>query len=101
MTVDASRVSNAIVVWTGWGISPWPSRDQDRVIAYFGEDIALDLLPLIRHLENEFYESDAKDTVDDLAEMGEAAAARFRGLHPEISADAVRALAWCYTYDYK
>lgn len=101
MTVDASQVSNAIVVWTGWGTSSSPARDQARVTARFGEDIALNLLPVIRQLENEFYESDAKDTVHDLVEIGDAAAARFRRLHPDISADAVRALGWCYTYDYK
>jgi hypothetical protein len=37
----------------------------------------------------------------DLVEMGAIASAQFRQKHPEISDEAIRALAWCYTYDYK
>jgi hypothetical protein len=34
-------------------------------------------------------------------EMGDRAAEQFRMSHPEFSHDAVRALRWCYAYDYK
>lgn len=101
MTVDPGRLSEAIVVWTGWGTSAWPDRDEARVVDAFGEDFALDLLPAIRRAEEEFYESDARYTVENLAEMGDVAAERFRRVHPEIRDDAIRALAWCYTYDFK
>jgi len=33
--------------------------------------------------------------------MAELASAEFARKHPEISAEAIRALAWCYTFDYK
>jgi hypothetical protein len=94
-------LSKAVVVWTGRGSCSWPLRDDDRVIERFGTDRALDLLPAVRRLKDEFYESDASRTVANLVEMGDAAATRFRRLHPEVSEEAVQALAWCYAYDYK
>jgi hypothetical protein len=50
---------------------------------------------------NDFYASDARFAVADLTEMGDVAVDHFRKAHPEVSDEAVRALAWCYTYDYK
>jgi hypothetical protein len=70
----------------------------------FGEELALGLLPIVTQLANEFYESDASQTAPDLVAMGDLASARFRALHPELSIEAIEAieaLAWCYTYDFK
>lgn len=99
--MTARDLSDAIVQWTGWGDAAWPIRDDERVIARFGVEAALDLVPAVHRLEGEFYESDARLVINDLTEMGAAAAARFRDLHPEIGDDAVAAFAWCYTYDFK
>lgn len=101
MTIDASRLSEAIILWTGWGTAHRPVRDEARLVEVYGPEDAADLLPQLRHLEDSFYASDARFTVADLKEMGHIAASQFHEIHPEISEDAVRALAWCYTYDYK
>jgi hypothetical protein len=58
-------------------------------------------MPLVRELEDDFYESDARYVAADLPEMGQLASAEFARKHPEVSAEAIRALAWCYTFDYK
>jgi hypothetical protein len=78
-----------------------PLRDEARLAARFGSHEAADLMPQVRRLEEEFYSLKARFTVEDLTEMGEVAAHEFRTKHPEISDDAVKAFAWCYTYDYK
>lgn len=101
MTLDPTLVSTGIIVWTGWGQTTWPARDEARLVERFGAQTAADLLPRIRELEDDFYASDARFTVADLAEMGNVAAEHFRKVHPEISDNAVLAFAWCYTYDYK
>ncbi|MHB1597265.1 MAG: hypothetical protein ACYCO9_23235 [Streptosporangiaceae bacterium] len=101
MSLDVALVSSAIVVWTGWGKTSWPSRDENRLVEVFGSDMAAELLPRLRELEDEFYASDERFVVADLGEMGDAAAEQFRRVHPELSEDAIRAFAWCYTYDYK
>lgn len=101
MTIDSALLSQAIVVWTGWGEARTPVRTEARLANKYGSEAAADLLIQVRHLEDSFYASDARFTIADLKEMGDVAASQFREIHPEISDDAVRALAWCYTYDYK
>lgn len=93
-------ISEAVVVWTGWRVSPTPARDDALVVERFG-DSAAELVPLIHSLADEFYRSDARHRAVDLAEMQSLASQDFRLRHPELSVDAVRVLAWCYTYDYK
>jgi hypothetical protein len=99
--MSTPSVSDAIVVWTGKGIERSPRCDDELLVERFGADTALDLVPAVRRLYDEFYESDARQTAHDLLEMGRAAADRFRQLHPEIEETAVQALTWCYTYDFK
>lgn len=98
---DPDLVSDAIVLWLGFRIVPWPQRDESRVVERFGMDGANALLPLVRALEDEFYESDARHIAADVKAMGEQASAEFRVEHPELSDDAVAALAWAYTFDFK
>jgi hypothetical protein len=90
-----------MVVWTGWGEISRPARDERRLVERFGSETAAKLLPRLRQLEDEFYKSDARFVVADLEKMGDVATEQFRRAHPEISKAAIRALAWCYTYDYK
>ncbi len=102
MTIDPSLLSKAIVIWTGLETdSPWPLCEEALLVERFGSEMAAELLPSIRKLEEEFYESDARDRASDLAEMGDLAANDFRKRHPEISEEAIQALAWRYTFDYK
>lgn len=98
---DARVLSEAIIVWTGWGDTPTPERDEQRLISRYGPEATLDLLPRLRRIEEEFYASDASFTAADLKDMGDVAAAQFHVMHPEITPDAVEALAWCYTWDFK
>jgi len=72
-----------------------------RLASHLGDDAAAELLPQLRGLEGDFYASNAWHAAPGLAAMGRLAADDFRRLHPEISDDAIEALTWCYTYDYK
>jgi hypothetical protein len=101
VTVDANLLSEAIVVWTGHGKAAWPSRDPESLVAAWGAELAQELLPAVLLADREFWDSDAHFRVAELALMGEVAAERFRALRPELSEAAVRALAWCYTFDNK
>jgi len=96
-----SLVGEAVVVWTGYGSTSSPKREEYRLVERFGAEMAADLLPKLRALEDDFYASDARLTAPDLVNMGTVAATRFRELHPDIPEEAVQALTWCYTFDYK
>jgi hypothetical protein len=98
---DPARISDALVVWTGYGQMSWPQRDEERLARQVGPLAAADLLPIVRRLADEFYATNARYVAHDLIEMGELAAQDFKQRHPEITAAAIEALAWCYTFDYK
>ena len=57
--LGATTTAIGIRVWTGRGESPRPQRDAGHVEVDFGEDLALELLPVIQALDEAFYESDA------------------------------------------
>jgi hypothetical protein len=95
------KVGEAIVVWSGWGRDSHPSRNDDALVERFGVEFARKILPVVRELENDFYESDARFTAADLVEMARVSAEQFMKKHPEVPDRAVRAFAWCYTFDYK
>jgi hypothetical protein len=100
-SVDPSVLSEALIVWTGFGDTAWPSRDERRLVERYGADSATALFPRLRELEDDFYASDARDHAKDLAEMGDLAKAEFRQRHPELTEEAAEALTWCYTFDYR
>ena len=101
MNLDSSVITRAIVVWLGWGRASWPERNEDSLVGEFGAAAAPDVLAEVRRLEDDFYASEASNVAPDLQTMGEQAAAEFRSKHPEVGEEAVRALAWSYTYDFK
>ena len=99
--VNSPQLVEAVRLWTGWGQSVMPSRNDERVIDHFGADIAAKLLPLIKALAEDFYSSDARLVSSDLEHMEKLASEQFRRKHPTIAEEIVKAFAWCYTFDFK
>jgi hypothetical protein len=95
------RLSEAIVTWTGWGRFASPRRDDALLVVRFGSALAAQLSPKVHTLAREFYSSKAYQVAANLAEMAALSSDDFKRTHPAVSDDAVRALAWCYTFDYK
>jgi hypothetical protein len=98
---EPSEIDAAIIAWIGWGKALSPMRDDARVIALFGEADALRLLPIVRSLAADFERTDAPRVEPDLIAIGERASREFRDRHPDVSADAVQALEWAYTFDQR
>jgi hypothetical protein len=98
---SAELVSAAIVAWTGHGDHARPQRDESLVVAQFGAEQAVALMPYVSALEHDFFASTAHQTAAGLIEMTNQAAGEFRQRHPEVSNEAVDALAWCYSFDWK
>jgi hypothetical protein len=99
--LSADQLSEAVVLWTGFHESPFPVRDEQRLVRRFGSEVAATLVPAILNLRADFFESDAALHEASLGEAGRKAADQFARLHPEISETAVQALAWCYTFDWR
>jgi hypothetical protein len=95
------QLDEAVVVWTGTGTKSWPARHESLLVERFGSELASELMPKVRALSDDFYRSEARLVAHDLTEMADAASQEFRRIHPEVSDEAVQALAWCYTFEYK
>ena len=93
--------TEAFLIWTAYGRDIMPRRDDASVVTRFGDKAASKLLPEIKSMIDEFYQSDAKYTATDLVEMGKIATKEFQAKHPEITGEVLKALAWCYTFDFK
>jgi hypothetical protein len=98
---DWSRLGEAIVLWSGWGRASFPLHKEQPVVDRFGEQQAAELMPQLRFMVDEFYASDARCVAADLKEMAALSMEQFVKRYPSLPADAVRALAWCYTFDNK
>lgn len=98
--MDPVMTSRAIVVYTGRGLSPFPVRSPERLAEYFGPLVAADLAPVVDRLDEEFYEVSPASS-ETLEAAADRAVAVFVQRHPELTRDAVDALRWCYTYDWK
>lgn len=95
------QLVEAVRLWTGWGYTMMPSRDDKRLSEQFGTEGAAKLLPLIKSLEDDFYSSDARLVAANLQEMEKLASDQFKRKHPKVADEIVRAFAWCYTFDFK
>ena len=91
----------AVQLWTGWGIRPWPNRDDAAVLAEFGDAEGRRLLAHLVGLEAEFYQSNAYLTAPNLAAMSQQAAQEFQSRHPALDSTVATAFAWCYTFDHR
>jgi hypothetical protein len=91
----------AVRIWTGWGQSLMPTRNDKRLVEHFGEEVSAKLLVLIKSLEEDFYTSDARLVAANLPEMETLASEQFRRRHPMVADDIVKAFAWCYAFDFK
>lgn len=94
------QLTEAVLVWTGYGESTMPRFDNRLVEQRFGANAA-QWLTLIKALADDFYASNAKYSAPDLHEMGTMAMADFMKNHPDAPEDIAKALAWCYTFDYR
>ncbi|MCU0770557.1 MAG: hypothetical protein MUE94_02140 [Verrucomicrobia bacterium] len=99
--LNSPELIEAVRIWTGWGQSLTPKRDDDRVVNHFGNVVAAKLLPLIKSLEEDFYSSDARLVAADIEEMEQLASQQFKLKHPSIAGEIVKVFAWCYTFDWK
>ena len=99
--LSSPQLVEAVRLWTGWGQSVMPNRNDKRVVDRFGEEDAAKLLPLIKSLEDDFYASDAQLVAANLQEMEKLASEHFTRNHPTVAKEIVKAFAWCYTFDFK
>lgn len=98
---DPAEMIEAVRCWTAWGENATPSRNDDRLLARFGNEKGAFLLSEIKRMEDEFYLSDANLVAEDIQDMAKRCAEDFKRKRPGIADEIVNAFVWCYTFDYK
>jgi len=99
--INSFQLIDAVCMWTGWGQSKMPIREDAKLVEYLGKEEADKLLPVIRALEEDFYSSNARFVATDLREMEKLSSENFKQKYPNIADEIVKAFAWCYSFDFK
>jgi hypothetical protein len=102
VAVDQQR-SEAVILFLGKGLNPWLKRKPERLTERFGEEIGLDLVQYVQTVLDELYgvQPDWSGGGDDLVSGTNKAVDRVRENHPELSEEALAALGWSFSYDWK
>jgi hypothetical protein len=75
---------------------------EDRVIQVAGEGAALDLVPRVRRLLDDLHDADPPLwAAESVGEIGRRAEAWLGLRYPELTAEAIRALANGFAFDWK
>lgn len=91
-------LSLAVQLYLGVGVSAFPTRLPSALDAYFGVERAAHLRARVEALLSEAWLEWQDWGTSDLAEATEYVEQQVGHAHPELSADAVRALGWNFSY---
>ena|SRR5437773_7362322 len=99
--VHDELLSRAVIVYV-WGShgQPWPSRHPDAVKDRFGGEAA-ELLPRVEGIEREMHQDPRQWFAADEATTGGRVSQALRSRHPELTDEAIEALAAQFTYSYR
>lgn len=93
-------LSQAIIAYLAKGRSPFPKSDEEAVAAITGDD-ATDMIVRVRSVVEEMMAIEVDWSASTLAEGGRKAQAVMAARHPELSDDALAALYWMFTYNWR
>lgn len=90
-------INEALVLYTGFGKSPFPRARTNELIALFGEAEAIELKSRILMLMEELQQTfvDEKRTRKSVTER---AIGQIAPLHPELDDSGLKALAWSFSF---
>jgi hypothetical protein len=99
--VESGHESEALALYLGEGLSPYPKRDPARLTERFGESEGLDLVAYAERVLDELYAVKPDWDSEDLAAATDRAVRGVIERHPELSTEAIDALRWSYSWDWK
>jgi hypothetical protein len=98
MSDDLSR---AVTLLVGYGLVPAPLTDPSRLATAFDPVRSAELAPRAQALIAETAAIEVDWSALSLAEAGRYVEDTMRARHPELGPDALAALAWKWTYDWR
>jgi hypothetical protein len=99
--IDMTDLSKAIVLFLQYGSAKSPRADEDRVIAEFGESKGRELLKRVHAIIEEANAIPVDWSKHTLASAGKLVRDEMHRRYPGLSDDALDALAWKFTFDWR
>lgn len=91
-------INEAIIIYTGYGKSSFPRARSNDLIVRFGSEEGGALKDRILQLFEELQQPAALPEKRSRKSVTEQTMELFRPRHPELGEDAVRALAWTFSF---
>jgi hypothetical protein len=101
MDSEADQLSRAVTLFLAYGTAASPRQDDASLTREFGERKAAELRPRLVSLLSELGAIDVDWSRHELVSAGKMARAEMQARHPELSEDALRALEWKFTFDWR
>lgn len=95
------ELSQAIITYLGKGRSSFPRTDEEAVLALEGDTESSALLEKVVALTAEMMSIEIDWSNHTLPEGGDEALRVMAGRHPELTDDALVALRWMFTYNWR
>ena len=96
-----NEISEAVILFLGVGSSPTPSRIRDNLTQRFGPTRAALLESQVRALLDEVMAINIDWEKHSLVSGGELALAHMRLQHPELNEEALKALEWEFSWNWR
>lgn len=96
--VSADQISEAIVIYTGFGKSSFPRARGNDLVVRFGAEAGAELKQQILSLLEELAQPVDLPEKRSRRSVTEQAMASFRPRHPQLSEEAFKALAWTFSF---
>jgi len=101
MNVSPSDLSEGIVLYLGFGKERSPCEDSVGLVAEFGKEKASFIENKIVGLINEANSIQINWDVNSLSSAGKEVHELIRRNHPQLSEQALRAIEWKFTFDWR
>lgn len=102
MGVVDEELGRAVLAYVGVPGRLEDASPEDRVVQVVGDKAGLDVLPRIRHLLDDLYNAEPPLwAAESGAEVGRRAESWLGSRHPELTGEAIRALANQFAFDWK
>ena len=90
--------NNAITLYIGWKINPFPKEDEGRVLDRFGLAAGGVLVTRVRAILDELQQLQPNWNEHDLVSASKWAADQIKLKNPELDDAAIAALEWIYSW---
>jgi hypothetical protein len=94
-------VSRAVLLFLGFSTASSPHADRDALLREFGVEHAAELERGVASVLDDLFRIQIDWSAHSLASAGEFATKQIRAGHPELSEEALRALDWKFTFDWR